>query len=695
MMGLFDRPAPLKAIETIWAHPDILGLTSELKVSYNQWKFAIKDLRNMHLLADKDINAPDVLDCHPLIREHFGEKLRRNNPIAWKEANRRLFYYYKNLPVKELPDTLDEMEPLFASVMHGCQADLHQEAFYDVLWKRIKREGKYYSTQRLGAYGSDLAALSNFFEVLWSRPISILKTKDQANVLAWAGFHLRNLGRLTEAIEPLKAGLEARIRIQSWGRDTAVSAGNLSELYLMIGDINQAIIYARQGVEFADKGTDPFWKGASRATLADALHQAGDFQEAERIFRAISPLRDLPNSDPYPYSIWGFRANDLYLTQGLYNEVKSTAQESIARAIQESRSLLDIALNKIILGRALVSQSQRLEASDIRSIETLFNQAVEDLRKANTQGYLFRGLLARAMFYRLQREFNKARNDLEEAKEIAELGSMKIYLADYYLEMCRLKIVEGQIIEAKNILSNAKTILIMSMYHRHDKNVTSLEKKLHDATNETALNDFSPQTISKIIEAKNSTSSPTSILFLAADPKDTSRLRLGEELREIQEKMQLARLREKFELHQRMSIRPADISQAFLDIQPNIVHFSGHGASSGELCFENQIGEAHAVKPEVLTALFEQFNNSVKCVILNACYSEIQANAIVQHIEFVIGMSQSIGDKAAIAFSIGFYQGLGAGRTIEDAYKLGCVQIGLQGIPEQLTPVLLKRERRV
>ena len=157
------------------------------------------------------------------------------------------------------------------------------------------------------------------------------------------------------------------------------------------------------------------------------------------------------------------------------------------------------------------------------------------------------------------------------------------------------------------------------------------------------------------------------ILFLAADPTDASRLRLGEELREIQEKLQLARSRERFELHQRMSVRPADISQALLDTQPQIVHFSGHGTASGELCFENASGEIHPIAPGALAALFEQFADQVDCVVLNACFSEIQARAISQHIRYVISMSEAFGDRAAIAFAIGFYQAVGAGRTIEDA----------------------------
>lgn len=188
-------------------------------------------------------------------------------------------------------------------------------------------------------------------------------------------------------------------------------------------------------------------------------------------------------------------------------------------------------------------------------------------------------------------------------------------------------------------------------------------------------------------------SNKISILFLASDPSDASRLRLGEELREIQERLQLAKLRERFELHQRMSVRPADLSQALLDVLPKIVHFSGHGTATGALCFENQAGEIHPIQPDALAALFEQFAGQVDCVVLNACFSEIQANAISKYINYVVGMNKAIGDKAAIAFAIGFYQALGAGRTIEEAYQLGCVQIRLQNIPEHLTPILIKKEQ--
>lgn len=185
---------------------------------------------------------------------------------------------------------------------------------------------------------------------------------------------------------------------------------------------------------------------------------------------------------------------------------------------------------------------------------------------------------------------------------------------------------------------------------------------------------------------------PIKILFLAADPSDAARLRLGQELRDIREQLRQSRHRDRFAVDSRESLRPRDLSQAIFDVEPRVVHFSGHGLENGELCFENGVGRMQSISPEALAKLFALVADQVECVLLNACYSEIQAKAIVQHIPFVIGMNRAIGDKAAIAFSVGFYKALGANRSIEQAYKFGCVEIDMEGLSESLTPVLYRRE---
>lgn len=179
------------------------------------------------------------------------------------------------------------------------------------------------------------------------------------------------------------------------------------------------------------------------------------------------------------------------------------------------------------------------------------------------------------------------------------------------------------------------------------------------------------------------------ILFLASEPSDYARLKLGQELREIREKLRLSKQRDKFLIESRESVRPSDISQAIFDIEPQIVHFSGHGTKKGELCFEDILGKATPVRSDALARLFGLVSDQVNCVILNACYSEVQAKAIAEHIQFVVGMPHTIGDSSAITFAVGFYKALGAGRSFEDAYKFANVEIQLaNNMPEYLTPVL-------
>jgi len=177
------------------------------------------------------------------------------------------------------------------------------------------------------------------------------------------------------------------------------------------------------------------------------------------------------------------------------------------------------------------------------------------------------------------------------------------------------------------------------------------------------------------------------ILILAVNPLNTSRLRLDQEVREITTGLQRAKNRDLFSLEQRWAVRSRDVRQSLLEVEPEIVHFCGHGESNGCLYFENEVGQPQLVTPEALAELFG-FCPYVKCVVLNACYSSVQAEAISKYIDYVIGMNQSIGDKAAIEFTSGFYDALGVGRQIEEAHKIGCNAIALAGISEYLTPVL-------
>lgn len=177
---------------------------------------------------------------------------------------------------------------------------------------------------------------------------------------------------------------------------------------------------------------------------------------------------------------------------------------------------------------------------------------------------------------------------------------------------------------------------------------------------------------------------PETILIFAANPADQAALRLDFEVREIQNGLRHSR--KPFDVRYQPAARPMDLRRALLDHPPAYVHFCGHGAGTAGIVLEDQL-----VGAEALAELFGLCADTIKCVVLNACYTSIQAQAIVQHIDCVIGMSKAIGDEAAIEFSTAFYDALGAGRSPEVAFRFGCNAIQLARIPEHLTPQLLTR----
>ncbi|MCP4109509.1 MAG: hypothetical protein GY749_28970 [Desulfobacteraceae bacterium] len=472
IMGLFDRPAERGAIQAVRAEPEIEGLTNDLDISHVQWQFAVQNLRDLRLIAKKNESCPDILDCHPLVREHFGEKVRENNPEAWKEAHSRLYEYYKNLPEKELPDTLEEMEPLFAAVAHGCMSGRYEDSL-DTYWRRISREFEAYSIKKLGAYSTNLAVISNFFEIPWSQPASELTNEDKAAVLSWAGFHLWPLGRLREAIESMKAGLDAYAAQKNW-EYMAITASNLSGIYLVLGELKQAMSWAKQSVDYADRSEEWKWKIVCRVTLADALHQIGNFLRADSLFRESEAMHKKRGLTSYLFSFEGIHFCDLLLSQMQYLDVQKRSELSLELANKIGFSLPTIGMDKLSLGRAHLLQIQEKGSGDFTLAMDYLNQAVDDLRKAERQDYLSRSLLARSALYRMQQDFFKAWNDLEEAHEIAERGSMGLHLADYHLEAARLHIAQNQPEKARKHLETAEGMIEKMGYGRRKGEVEDL-----------------------------------------------------------------------------------------------------------------------------------------------------------------------------------------------------------------------------
>jgi hypothetical protein len=198
------------------------------------------------------------------------------------------------------------------------------------------------------------------------------------------------------------------------------------------------------------------------------------------------------------------------------------------------------------------------------------------------------------------------------------------------------------------------------------------------AASETAEDVADPAVSRDTISVFQPAQSPSStILFLAADASHNTQLELGEEYRAIDDEIRKARFRDQVLLMSRWAVRPDDLLGALNAHAPRVLHFSGHGSGAQGLCFQSEDGSVAIVSGEALKEVMGAAGASVRLVVLNACYSEVQADAIVAHIPCVIGMTDAVGDKVAIKYAAALYGALAYGYSVAVAHKQGLAAFAL------------------
>lgn len=474
IMGLFDRPAEAGAIDAVRAEPAIEGLTSELRgLSHDDWQFALNNLRDARLLSPEDLNRPKSLDCHPLIREHFGEKLRERNPKAWIEAHSRLYEYYQS-QAEEYPDTIEGMAPLYAAVAHGCWAYRYQEALDEIYRKRILRVSDFCSTKKLGAFSVDLAALSGFFDLPWQEPVRELTESDKGFVLHQAGFRLWALGRLEDGSKSIEAGLRLYTAVGEH-RLAATAASNLRGIHVLLGDLLEAVHYARRGIELADQSYDAFERVDRRTTLSNVLHRMGAVQEAIDVFLQAEKIQE--DSGVRLPCFWYC---ELPIDKGRYDEALRRAKKCLNDELRGpgKPDLLNIGVYRLVLGRVRL-QDRTNNTDGVAKARDYLEKAIADLRELGRQEFIVLGLLARAELHRIVDDSGQAQRNLDEAMTIATRGGMRLYEADCHLEYARLYLAMRSKDSARGNLGIAKRMIDEMGYHRRDPEVLLATAHLH------------------------------------------------------------------------------------------------------------------------------------------------------------------------------------------------------------------------
>jgi hypothetical protein len=180
------------------------------------------------------------------------------------------------------------------------------------------------------------------------------------------------------------------------------------------------------------------------------------------------------------------------------------------------------------------------------------------------------------------------------------------------------------------------------------------------------------------------------VLFLAANPCDIDPRALDQEAHSIRAELKRSGYRDRFQLETRWAVQPLDLLRELRELRPTVVHFSGHGGPDG-LFFQAADGRAQLVSAQAIAETFGAAGAAVELVVLSACYGEAAADALLAHVDCVVGMSGALHDQSARAFAVGFYGALGDHESVAAAYRHGNAAIRLEGLSEAERPRLKVR----
>jgi serine/threonine protein kinase/predicted ATPase len=467
ILGLFDRPADQEALGALLKSPAIPGLTEPLPdVGSTEWRTILAKLRRARLLAGEDPHNPGHLDTHPLVRGHFGEQLRIQQPEAWKECHRRLYHFYRTL-APQLPDSFREMEPLFLAVISGCHASLFRAALHEVYLPRIQRGNASFAAKVLGATGPLLSALIHFFEdENCARPVEVgvdeqsLTPEDQLFILMQAAQYLTTVRGL--------AAPEVRICYER-AESLCHSADSSAVLYVaLVGQWRHTIVTSRLSAAkraaervyaFVRKQNDPALMIGGYMAMAAILYCLGDLEAGQQYTRRSieiwhsGPVRFAPEEVDVPVvTCLCYEA----IFQWNFGDITS-CHKALAEAISVAKELNDLHAFAVALSwAAAVAQLERTPAeverlaSELIGLSTRHNfvhfrtigavlrgwacsasgdtaegilwieEGIRDFRATGTVLYLPYHLTLRAEALHLADRTSEALEAINEAKTVAE-----------------------------------------------------------------------------------------------------------------------------------------------------------------------------------------------------------------------------------------------------------------------------------
>ncbi|MDY3205526.1 MAG: toll/interleukin-1 receptor domain-containing protein [Arcobacter sp.] len=460
LIGFFDRPISFEVINKFKNEPLIENINNKLiNINELDWKYALSKLKELHLIS----NNERILDTHPLVREYFSNYIEKKMQESYISGHTRLYKYYENLPQKRLPDTVEEMEPLFQAIYHACKAKKYREA-YTLLIFRLQRKtndltDRYYLTYTLGEIQLEQKLYANFFKKPFSKFYDNIEFILRDNILGNLSFGFLCLGKYKKSLEINRARIIEENFIED--DDSLIqSSVNNSQTLVYLGELNNAYIevsskinlelkfkdYGRESRLFAQFAYISFLKG--EFNIADDFFKKAEHSFIFNHFKFGMSFEYLLSQMGYQYIEYLFYINsDLQkLEKRIHYIVKFEKNDPHSYT-------LDIGLSYICLGKLKILKKEKYSI-----VLNIFNKAISYIEKVNDIGYFIESLIIRADAHRIYGEYLKGNEDLKEAYDLIMSTESKKQLFDWYIVAIKLEL-NNDIEKANTYFLEAKKLL--------------------------------------------------------------------------------------------------------------------------------------------------------------------------------------------------------------------------------------------
>lgn len=483
VLALFGGSVAMATVHNVLGGEPIAGVNAHTQsLSDGDWSNVLRDLRKRALLAPENDDAPNQLEVHPMISIYFAQRMRSSAAGEWAEANNRLSQYYA-AKTRRIPQSMAEAEPALKAVGHRAESGdlggaLHY--FYQVL-----DGGKHFWVNRLGAPNDVLSILIALFVAETWKPRPDVPAGILGYLFNITGTALRALGRLEDAVDLYTEALAVRKSEYAW-QSASKNASNLAECMLQLGRIQEAVNTASESVKLAGRSDDDGQPDIGqqiycRTTLADALHQAGEFETARRLFEEAEALHVehvAGRGHPMPvlYRLPGIRYGEFLLSTG-------RADLLLPRLKYLDHAREDISDEENAYGRVLTAETMRIALTDTgaasdKACLDIADAALTRLQTVSSEVYLPRGFLVRARIKEFFGDNEGARKDVERARVVAERNGAALLAIDSLLESGRIEMETGNRDLAREILAKAEAQARTLGYQRRMHEFKTLRARL-------------------------------------------------------------------------------------------------------------------------------------------------------------------------------------------------------------------------